>query len=133
MYKLGLVWPIEERGALEFMRGLDEVIVVEPKHPLIEDQLNRLANRLPASERPLIVGKCDERGAPLVPEVSGMSAPIVAEALGRRLARFGVGLPAAAPESLDLRNLPLIPTGGGLVRAAGFCSGCPHSTSMRVP
>ena len=133
VYKLGLVWPIEEQGALEFMRGLDEVIVVEPKHPLIEDQLNRLANRLPASDRPLIVGKCDERGASLVPEVSGLNAQIVAAALRKRLARFGIGLAAAAPESLNLGNLPLTPTGGELVRAAGFCSGCPHSTSMRVP
>jgi indolepyruvate ferredoxin oxidoreductase len=133
VYKLGLVWPLEEEGALGFMRGLDEVIVVEPKHPLIEDQLNRLANRLPESHRPLIVGKCDERGAPLVPEVSGMNAQIVAEVLRNRLGRFGIGLQAGAPESLNLRNLPLTPAGGGLVRAAGFCSGCPHSTSMRVP
>ena len=133
VYKLGLVWPLEERGALEFMCGLEEVIVVEAKHPLIEDQLNRLSNRLPASDRPLIVGKCDERGAPLVPEVSGMNAQIVAEVLRNRLGRFGIELQGAVPESLNLRNLPLTPTGGGLVRAAGFCSGCPHSTSMRVP
>jgi indolepyruvate ferredoxin oxidoreductase len=131
VYKLGLVWPIEDQGALDFMRGLDEVIVVEAKHPLIEDQLNRLANRLPAAQRPLIVGKSDERGARLVPEVSGLNARIVASALRNRFARYGIDLtPArAAPR----HTLSLTPIGGELVRAAGFCSGCPHSTSMRVP
>jgi indolepyruvate ferredoxin oxidoreductase len=133
VYKLGLVWPIEEHGAVEFMRGMDEVIVIEPKHPLIEDQLNRLTNRLSASERPLIVGKCDERGSSLVPEVSGLNAHIVEVALRKRLARFGIELTAPASPSINLRSLSLIPVGGELVRAAGFCSGCPHSTSMRVP
>jgi indolepyruvate ferredoxin oxidoreductase len=133
VYKLGLVWPVEEQGALEFMRGLDEVIVVEPKHPLIEDQLNRLANRLAAADRPLIVGKRDERGASLVPEVSGLNAHIVAAALRKRLTRFDIRLSAPAAPALNLRNLPLSPANGELVRAAGFCSGCPHSTSMRVP
>jgi indolepyruvate ferredoxin oxidoreductase len=115
------------------MRGLDEVIVVEPKHPVIEDQLNRLANRLPAPQRPLIVGKSDERGATLVPEVSGLNAHIVASALRKRFAQRGIEVTAAKAAPVDLRNLSLTPVGAGLVRAAGFCSGCPHSTSMRVP
>jgi indolepyruvate ferredoxin oxidoreductase len=133
VYKLGLVWPVEEQGALDFMRGLDEVIVVEAKHPLIEDQLNRLANRLPAAQRPLIVGKTDDRGAPLVPEVSGLNAQIVAAALVKRFARRGIAVAAPTAPPIDLHNLSLTPVGTGLVRAAGFCSGCPHSTSMRVP
>jgi indolepyruvate ferredoxin oxidoreductase len=133
VYKLGLVWPIDDQGAVEFMRGLDEVVVVEPKHPLIEDQLNRLANRLPARERPLIVGKNDERGAPLVPEVSGLNAEVVAKALRRRLARFGVEMTQSEGPAITLRNLSISPVSSGLVRAAGFCSGCPHSTSTRVP
>jgi len=132
IYKVGLVWPLEEQGALDFMRGQDEVLVVEAKHPVIEDQLNRLANRLPPIERPLIVGKTDERGARLVPEVSGLNAQIVAGALRKRLVRFGVEVRPAAGPSVGLRALSLTPV-GGLVRAAGFCSGCPHSTSTRVP
>jgi indolepyruvate ferredoxin oxidoreductase len=133
VYKLGLVWPIEEHGALEFMRGHEEIIVVEPKHPIIEDQLNRLSNRLPASQRPLIVGKSDEQGASLVREVSGLDSHLIAAVLRKRLTRLGIQLAAPSAPSLSLRNLPLSLAGGGLVRAAGFCSGCPHSTSMRVP
>jgi indolepyruvate ferredoxin oxidoreductase len=133
VYKLGLVWPVEEQGALDFMRGLDEVLVVEPKHPLIEDQLNRLANRLPGPERPLVVGKTDERGEGLVPEVSGLNAQIVASVLRKRLGRFGIELRRPQVPASARRSLSLTPVSGGLVRAAGFCSGCPHNTSTRVP
>jgi indolepyruvate ferredoxin oxidoreductase len=133
VYKLGLVWPIEDQGALDFMRALDEVIVVEAKHPVIEDQLTRLANRLPATARPLIVGKSDERGAPLVPEVSGLNARVVASVLRKRFGRYGIEVTPDKASPVNLRNLSLTPVGGGLVRAAGFCSGCPHSTSTRVP
>jgi indolepyruvate ferredoxin oxidoreductase len=131
VYKLGLVWPLEERRALEFLRGHDEVLVVEPKHPLIEDQLNRLANRL-GRERPLVVGKADEDGARLVPEVSGLNAQIVASVLRRRLERAGIEVRQPARAAIAARTLTLNPV-GGLVRAAGFCSGCPHNTSTRVP
>jgi indolepyruvate ferredoxin oxidoreductase len=133
VYKLGLVWPIEDQGAVDFVSGLDEVIVVEAKHPVIEDQLNRLANRLPAAKRPLIVGKCDERGAPLVPGVSGLNARIVASVLRKRFGRYGIEVTPDKAAPVNLRSLSLTPVDGGLVRAAGFCSGCPHSTSTRVP
>jgi indolepyruvate ferredoxin oxidoreductase len=133
IHKLGLVWPLEERGALEFLRGLEEVLVVEPKHPLIEDQLSRLANRLPGPERPRIVGKTDERGSRLIPEVSGLNARIVATALGQRLSRLDIAPRRPEPTGGRMRTLSLTPVAGGLTRAAGFCSGCPHNTSTRVP
>ncbi|PBC52067.1 indolepyruvate ferredoxin oxidoreductase [Rhodococcus sp. ACS1] len=132
VYKLGLVWPIAEKGALDFMSGLDEVIVVEPKYPVIEDQLNRLANRLDRDARPLIVGKTDEQGARLVPEISGLNSGIVTEVLGKRLRRFGLETGKTIASGVG-QLLSLTPVQGGLVRAAGFCSGCPHSTSTRVP
>ena len=47
-YKVAMTYPLEPEGVLEFVDGLDEVLVVEPKYPLIEDQVNRLLRRLPA-------------------------------------------------------------------------------------
>src|SRR5690606_32400163 len=47
VYKVAMPYPLEPLGALEFVDGLDEVLVVEPKYPLIEDQVNRLLRRLP--------------------------------------------------------------------------------------
>ncbi|MFT7139204.1 MAG: indolepyruvate ferredoxin oxidoreductase, partial [Sulfitobacter sp.] len=39
VYKVGMPWPLEPNGIREFASGLDEVIVVEEKRGLIEDQL----------------------------------------------------------------------------------------------
>ncbi|MEV8515198.1 indolepyruvate ferredoxin oxidoreductase family protein [Dactylosporangium sp. NPDC051484] len=134
VYKVGMLWPLEDQGALEFMRGRDEVIVIEAKHPLVEDQLNRIANRLPSGQRPLIVGKTDERGLRLVPETGGLDAEIVATVLRARLRRAKVELPGLRSAPAEVRTtLSITPVSNGLVRAAGFCSGCPHNTSTRVP
>src|SRR5882724_1557932 len=42
LYKVGLSWPLEPQGAKAFAAGLEEVLVVEEKRPLIEDQLVKL-------------------------------------------------------------------------------------------
>jgi len=42
LYKVGLSWPLEPQGAKRFAAGLEEVLVVEEKRPLIEDQLVKL-------------------------------------------------------------------------------------------
>ena len=71
VYKVAMTWPIEPEGVLEFATDLQEVLVVEPKHPIIEDQVVRLLRRLPRDRRPEVVGKTDDLGAPLVPVTGG--------------------------------------------------------------
>ena len=66
LYKVGMVWPLEETGALDFCRGHREVLVVDEKRPVIEEQLAYALYSLPASERPQLVGKKDEQGRELV-------------------------------------------------------------------
>ncbi|MEX2327128.1 MAG: indolepyruvate ferredoxin oxidoreductase family protein, partial [Pseudomonadales bacterium] len=39
VYKVGMPWPLEPEGIHDFARGLDEVLVVEEKRGLIEEQL----------------------------------------------------------------------------------------------
>ena len=137
--KLAMTWPIEPEAVLEFARNHDELLIVEPKHPLIEDQVNRLLWRIPADRRPELVGKTDERGDRLVPEHGALDSTLVSRVLLRRLKRAGLAESSLTPtqprESLDLLQLSIVDGAGGgeLVRAAGFCSGCPHSTSTKVP
>ena len=38
VYKVGMVWPLEPKGALDFVQGKDEVLVVEEKRGIIESQ-----------------------------------------------------------------------------------------------
>jgi indolepyruvate ferredoxin oxidoreductase len=128
LYKVGMSWPLEPEGARRFCEGLEDVLVVEEKRPLIEDQLARLLYNSPS--RPRLLGKTDEAGAPLVPAVGELSPPLVTGALRSWLERRAPGVAARAPSrtSVDLGAVA-----GGLVRLPSFCSGCPHNTSTVVP
>jgi hypothetical protein len=65
LLKMGMPLPFEAGTIRSFARGLREVFVIEEKQPnieaLIKDALYGLA------DRPLVVGKSDERGEQLLP------------------------------------------------------------------
>jgi indolepyruvate ferredoxin oxidoreductase len=127
IYKVGMTWPLEPQNALRFCDGLEDVLVVEEKRPVIEDQLARLLyNR---DRRPRLAGKRDESGAPMIPAEGELAPGIVAAALRAWLER-------RAPElarRLRPPPPPAIPMAPGLMRLPSFCSGCPHNTSTVVP
>ena len=134
VYKVGMVWPLEPEGLAAFAAGCRELLFVEEKRPVMEDQAKALFyNRDP---RPLVTGKRDGEGRPLLPADEPLEAAIVAAAIGDRLEPAGV-LDSARAERLAVlrarigRNLPAL--SGGIARAPFFCSGCPHNTSTKVP
>jgi len=128
LYKVAMPWPLEPEGARRFAAGLEELLVVEEKRPVIEDQLARLLYNL--ERRPRLLGKQDERGAALVPSEGELSPALLAGVLRswleRRLPEEAARLRPAAP------GAPAV-AGGGPVRLPAFCSGCPHNTSTAVP
>jgi indolepyruvate ferredoxin oxidoreductase len=127
IYKVAMTWPLEPVGARGFAEGLEDVLVVEEKRSLVEDQLARLLFN--AERRPRLLGKHDENGVPLVPSEGELSPPVVAEALRRWLER-------RAPEVAATLRRPApasAPAASALVRLPSFCSGCPHNTSTVVP
>jgi indolepyruvate ferredoxin oxidoreductase len=104
----------------------------------MEDQISRLLWRMPDGRRPRLVGKDDETGAPLIPSHGALDATLVSRVLLRRLeAVLGadVARRLRPRETIELLtpSTDAEATGTELVRAAGFCSGCPHNTSTRVP
>jgi indolepyruvate ferredoxin oxidoreductase len=128
VYKVAMSWPLEPEGIREFCRGLDDVIVVEEKRVVIEDQLARLL--VNQTERPRLAGKRDASGAPLVPAEGELAPGLVADVLRRWLTSVAPGSEAR------LRPPPPAPAAaapGALTRLPAFCSGCPHSTSTVVP
>ncbi len=126
-YKVALTWPIETEGLRSFARGKRALIVVEEKRSRVEAQLRDALYNLPADERPLIVGKQDLDGAPLLPATMELTPEIVAPALARIL-----GLLGHAVESPPYPAPPARPE-GLIARAPMFCAGCPHNTSTVVP
>jgi len=146
VYKLGLTWPLEPQGLHAFALGLEEILVVEEKRPLIEDQIRALLYHWPDARRPRIVGKRDEESGPnewLLAPNGELSAEQVALVIAARLKRFHAGARIderaawlrAKEEALAKPSLS--PQLRGYLSDAGrvpyFCSGCPHNSSTRVP
>ncbi|GAA0304014.1 indolepyruvate ferredoxin oxidoreductase family protein [Sphingomonas oligophenolica] len=133
--KLGLVWPIEPEFAREACGRSREILVVEEKRPLIEEQLASLLYRLPADRRPALAGKRAPGGEPLLPSIGVLDAGLVRRALVSRLEALGLAdaallARAAHLQALDRARDGLLPTA---TRPAYFCSGCPHNISTVVP
>ncbi len=132
LYKVGMPWPLEPQSLRAFALGLEEVIVVEERRSFIEMQMKEQAYNWPSDRRPVIVGKTDETGAPLLPELGELSGTRVAIALGQRLMRRGVPLGerlARIESALQHRQS----SAAGPARLPHFCAGCPHARSTRVP
>ncbi|MBI4694821.1 MAG: indolepyruvate ferredoxin oxidoreductase family protein [Gammaproteobacteria bacterium] len=133
LYKVGALWPLEEEGLRRFARGLTELFVIEEKRAVLEPQIKEALYNLPAGERPQVVGKRDERGAPLVPSEGDLSPERIARFVAARLA----GLTGDTRLKLRLAALEQapasVPTGPAVERIPHFCSGCPHNSSTVVP
>jgi indolepyruvate ferredoxin oxidoreductase len=141
VYKVGMSWPLEPSGIRQFCEGLDEVLIVEEKRAVIENQVKEQLYNWHGGQRPRIVGKFDrdypDHPAEMqIPSYSEIDPGMVAAALARLLDRHGV-LPEAqreraqflAQKSKAKKSGPKAP----IERIPYFCSGCPHNTSTKVP
>ncbi len=135
LYKVGVTWPLEPEGAKRFAHGLEEVIVIEEKRSNLEDQLVRLLYNLPASERPLVVGKTDETGRIIFPSEGELSPTGVAMVIAGRLMKHGGESPELNQRlaRLEAKEKLLNAPPPKVARTPFFCSGCPHNTSTKVP
>ena len=135
LYKVGLVWPLEPEGIRAFAEGLDTVLVVEEKRPLIEGQMRELLYDLPADRRPKIYGKKGPDGSLWLPSHDDLTPTRVAHAIGQTL------MESVADERLQValndiearESARQLAKPASVARSMYFCSGCPHSTSTNVP
>jgi len=134
IYKVGMSWPLEPVATHRFARGLAEILVVEEKRGILENQLTSQLYNWPVAERPLVVGERDEHGKVLVTNLGELTPAMVARAIGGRIARFyDSGAIRARLEFLDAKQRRMTASRAALTRTPYFCSGCPHNTSTRVP
>ncbi len=134
VYKVGMSWPLEREGARRFAEGLEEVLVVEEKRAVIENQLKEQLYNWRADVRPRVVGKFDERGEWILPAAGELTPARVARAIAARLDRFYTS-PRIRDrlDFLERKERALDRAPPKAVRTPYFCSGCPHNTSTRVP
>ncbi len=124
LLKLAQIWPLDDEVVVRFAQGLEEILVVEEKAEFIETGIK---SALYAQARhPLVTGKHDEQGAPLVPHGGTLDVDLLTGVLAARLRRLGVQPIGPRPATLTL-----LPTGPR--RTAAYCSGCPHSQSTAAP
>ncbi len=133
IYKVGMVWPLARRSALAFVKGKQEVLVVEEKRGIIESQFKEYFYDWPGDKPQRMVGKHRAAGDPLIPWTGELSplglVPILVERLSRFFLDEGLAARAAA---LTATPAPVLSVPGA-TRRPYFCSGCPHNTSTRLP
>ncbi len=124
--KMGMPLPFNAETVRNFAQGLDEFLVIEEKHGLLESLVK---DALYASaQRPRVVGKTDEHGQTLFPGWGSLDADGIMPLLRGRLEdRIGARLVPIE----EKRKRVLIPL--AVERQPFFCSGCPHNRSTEVP
>jgi indolepyruvate ferredoxin oxidoreductase len=134
LFKVGMSWPLEPDAIRRFAEGLEEIVVVEEKRGVVENQLKEQLYNWRAAQRPLIVGKQDERGEWLLPPNGELTPALIARVLARRIRRFHSSTDIEERvRFLEQQDRQLAAVGQDVQRQPHFCSGCPHNTSTRVP
>ena len=134
VFKVGMPWPLEPTAIHRFAEGLEEILVVEEKRSVIEDQLTGQLYNWPVERRPRVIGECDEHGRPLLPNTGELTPAMVARAIASRIRRY-----FTSPEMerrlafFDRKEQSLAAPIELIERPPHFCSGCPHNTSTVVP
>src|SRR5690606_36859571 len=127
LYKVAMPGPLEREGARAFAEGLDEVLVVEEKRAIIENQLKEQLYNWREDVRPRVIGKFDEHRNWVLPSPGELTPARIARVIAARLAPF------YRSERIDRRLAFLEAKEASLERSAlsvqrtpHFCSGCPH-------
>jgi indolepyruvate ferredoxin oxidoreductase len=134
LYKIGMPWPLEKEGIRQFAEGLDEILVVEEKRAVIENQLKEQLYNWRADVRPRVVGKFDEAGEWILPSAGELTPARIARVIADRIGKFydsssiheRLAFLERKERALEERNTDI-------KRVPYFCSGCPHNTSTNVP
>ncbi len=137
LYKVGLTWPLETSGARRFAEGLQDVLVVEEKRGLIEDQLDQLLYNT-RGVAPAERGRQARRDRPrrCCRARASSPPPWWRARIVQRLKRLGEREPAVQPAPGAARSAgahAATRRSTKTERLPFFCSGCPHNTSTRVP
>jgi indolepyruvate ferredoxin oxidoreductase len=122
VFQVAMIWPLEPQGLREFAQGESTLLVVEELRPTLESQVKEALY-----------------GAPAAPAVHGKDLlPIAGELSPLKIAHAIAALLPAELKANALKTLAALTPSCAIgapveARQAWFCSGCPHSTSTKVP
>ncbi|MBM3468688.1 MAG: indolepyruvate ferredoxin oxidoreductase family protein, partial [Alphaproteobacteria bacterium] len=132
LFKVTVSWPLEPQGIQNFCKGLESVLIIEEKRPLIENQVKEILYHFPAEGRPKIYGKTDPNGKPLLPSSFELNTTLIAATLASCLESLEgfERFQKVFQEALKKAHAKSSPQ-DHLTRLPYYCSGCPHNTSTR--
>ena len=141
LHKVGVVWPLEPDTVRQFASGLQQILVIEEKRPVIESQLKELLYHWPDGQRPVVSGKWDSpqpQGDYLLRPYADLNPGLIARAIALHLRRMQPDASILATVEtrlalLDAKERSLALSTMHAERVPWFCSGCPHNTSTKVP
>jgi indolepyruvate ferredoxin oxidoreductase len=136
--KIRMPWPLEPEAVRHFSEGLEEVLVIEERREIIENQIKQQLFNWRADVRPRIIGKFDEHDKPYLSLSAALTVGTVARAIAGRIVKLDLDASlhdriAAKLDYLAERGRISLTHVAPVSRTPFFCSGCPHNTSTRVP
>ena len=131
LYKPALVWPLEPEGIRDFANGLQQLIVVEEKAGLVENQIKAILYG--DEKRPQIVGKHKLDGSVLFPKTLDLTPERIAYDVGQLLTGTDPDLSQRVDGLSAILSVQKTYTAPPEIRKPFFCSGCPHNRSTVVP
>ncbi|MBC8337918.1 MAG: indolepyruvate ferredoxin oxidoreductase family protein [Rhodospirillales bacterium] len=138
LLKVGMPWPLEKDVIRTFAEGLEEILVVEEKRAVMENQIKEQLYNWRADMRPRVVGKFNETGEWILPSAGELTPARIARVIARRIEGFSVSDPVRTLINerlafLEDKERALEASAPGVERIPYFCSGCPHNISTKVP
>ena len=131
-YKVAMTWPLDVDTFSEWAEGIDTIVVVEEKRKLIEVQIkDALFNDRRGRQ---VLGATDAAGRVLFPDSYALDPMVIAGSIGEILVAEGCGserLNGALQKIEEAKHANNAPTLAS--RLPYFCSGCPHSSSTKIP
>ena len=126
LFPITMPWPLNQQHIADFITRYDEVMIVEEKRPIVEEQIARIIVNLP--DRAIITGKMTPDGLPLLPETGEITHAGLLQAIGQRAIAHNISVNNLATAPVNASRLPAIAT-----RTPWYCAGCPHNTSTKLP
>jgi indolepyruvate ferredoxin oxidoreductase len=134
VYKVGMTWPLEREGVRRFAEGLEEILVVEEKRAVIENQLKEQLYNWREDVRPRVIGKFDEERNWILPSTDELTPARIARVIAQRIQRFHTSERIQKRLAfLAEKEKALSEPRAQIKRIPYFCSGCPHNSSTKVP
>ncbi|MFB7916042.1 hypothetical protein [Streptomyces sp. NPDC056061] len=131
LIRICMPFPVSAEDLAAMTGDLDRVLVVEDKVPFLEGHVKQALYGI--GDPPMVVGRHDESGRPLLTARGTPAAEDVARALAARIGperlprTVGTHLAGPAPPARKRIALPMVSS-----RTPYSCSGCPHSASTKA-